>query len=134
MNYPSLSLSQASIENVFATRGSKERAQLDDTATRIYRPNIKRVLSQIKHRDYISISSFEDKAFQKQLTFEENFASKTLTEKIANNDVQKCGECEYKTSIQEQMRQHMLIKHSGIKGHSCKTGNVRYGGTSKTQN
>ena len=111
MNYPSLSLSQASIENVFATRGSKERVQSKDTATRIYRPNIKKVLSKIKHRDYISISNFED-------AFEENFANKTLTEKFANNDVQKCGECEFKTSIQEQMRQHMLIKHSGIQ-HKC---------------
>ena len=111
MNYPSLSLSQASIEDAFATRGSKERVQSDDTSTRIYRPNIKRVLSQIKHRHYVSMSSFEDKAFQKQLTFSENFANKTFTEKFANNDVQKCGECEFKTSIQEQMRQHMLIKH-----------------------
>ena len=111
MNYPSLSLSQASIENVFATRGSKERVQSKDTATRIYRPNIKKVLSKIKHRDYISISNFED-------AFEENFANKTFTEKFANNDAQKCGECEFKTSIQEQMRQHMLIKHSGIQ-HKC---------------
>ena len=72
MNYPSLSLSQASIENVFATRGSKERVQSKDTATRIYRPNIKKVLSKIKHRDYISISNFED-------ALEDNFANKTLT-------------------------------------------------------
>ena len=118
MNYPSLSLSQASIENVFATEGSKEQVQSDHTATGIYRPNIKRVLSRTKHRNYLCIDSNEDKAFQKHSTLKEKFANKSFTEQFANNEVQKCDECEYKTSIQEQMREHMLIKHSGIK-HKC---------------
>ena len=118
MNYPSLSLSQASIENIFATESSKEQFQSDDTATRTYKPNIKRVLSNTKYRDYLCIDSNEDKAFQKQPTLKEKYANKSFTEQFANNEVQKCEQCEFKTSIQEQMRQHMLIKHSGIK-HKC---------------
>ena len=118
MNYPSLSLSQASIENIFATESSKEQFQSDDTATRTYKPNIKRVLSNTKYRDYLCIDSNEDKAFQKHPTLKEKFANKSFTEQFANNEVRKCEECEFKTSIQEQMRQHMLIKHSGIK-HKC---------------
>ena len=78
MNYPSLSLSQASIENIFATESRKEQFQSDDTATRTYKPNIRRVLSNTKYRDYLCIDSNEDKAFQKHSTLKEKFANKSL--------------------------------------------------------
>ena len=97
MNYPSLSLSQASIEKAFTTESNKEQVQSDETATRIYKPNIKRVLSRTKHRDYLCIDSNEDKAFQKHSTLKEKFANKSFTEQnVMNVNIKhpyrnKCG-------------------------------------------
>ena len=71
MNYPSLSLSQESIENAFKAREDVEK-----------------------------------KTFQRKPAFKDKFSS---------GDAQKCEKCDFKTDKHEQMRQHILIKHSVVK-------------------
>ena len=48
----------------------------------------------------------EKKTFQKRPAFKDKFSS---------GDAQKCESCDFKTPKHEQMRQHILIKHSGVK-------------------
>ena len=44
--------------------------------------------------------------FKKQPAFKDKFSG---------GEAQKCEKCEFKTAKHEQMRQHILIKHSGVK-------------------
>ena len=48
-------------------------------------------------------------------TFKKHSGWKTFKEKFSSGDAQKCENCDFKTSKHEQMRQHIVIKHSGVK-------------------